>query len=104
MIKYKSYLSSKTFWAALFFVLVGAYTALAPAYGWDTKWVPGVVAILTGLGLYGIRTADSTLLMPGKTPPPATPDNVVPAAVTPADIINGATLNPPVVNGLEDLK
>lgn len=103
MIKYKSYLSSKTFWAALFFVLVGAYTALAPAYGWDTKWVPGVVAILTGLGLYGIRTADSTLLTPGKSPPPTTPDNVVPAvAASPADIINGSTLAPPA-NGLEKL-
>ena len=77
MTKYKSYLASKTFWAALLFVLVGAYTTLAPAYGWDTKWVPGIIAILTGLGLYGIRTADSTLVAPGKPIPVAT-DNVVP--------------------------
>jgi len=78
MKKYKSLLSSKTFWASLFVVLVGAYTELAHAYGWDVRWVPGVVTMLTGLGLYGIRTADSTLVLPGQTPP-KTDDNVVPS-------------------------
>ena len=88
MQKYKGYLASKTVWAAILAALLGAYKLTAPSYHWDTSWVPGVEYALGAFGLYGLRTANTTL---GAAP--TQPDNVVPSAPpTPAEVINGAAL------------
>lgn len=76
--KFKGYLLSKTIWAAVIGALLGAYQLTAPNYGWDTKWLPGAEMILGALGLYGLRTATTTL---GK-PTPGTADNIVPGPVS----------------------
>jgi hypothetical protein len=72
MQKYKSYLASKTVWAAIIAAALGGYKLVAPSYHWDVSWVPGVEYVLGAFGLYGLRTATTTL----GTPP--TTDNVVP--------------------------
>ena len=89
MQKYKSMLASKTFYATLIAALVAIYNILAPGQKWPA--IPNeVFAILGAFGLWGVRTADSTILTPGKT---AQPDNVVPSAPpTPAEVINAAVL------------
>ena len=77
MTKYKSVLSSKTFYASLIAALVGVYNIVAPSQKWPG--IPNeVFAVLGALGLWGVRSADSTLLVPGQTPP-VQPDNVVPS-------------------------
>lgn len=77
MTKYKSLLASKTFWASLIAALVGIYNIVAPGQKWPA--IPNeVFAVLGAFGLWGVRTADSTILTPGKTAPTA-PDNVVPS-------------------------
>jgi len=81
MVKYKSYLQSKTFWALVVAVLVAIYDAVAPLRHWPA--IPAeIFAVLTAMGIWGVRTADSTILLPGQKPP-AQPDNVVPTL--PAD-------------------
>ncbi len=82
----KPFWASKTFWAALLGALLGGYQLLAPAYGWDTRWVEGVWFMLASLGFIGIRTAKTTLGNPETAPAPSTPDNVIPAALTPAQV------------------
>ncbi|GGR39779.1 hypothetical protein [Deinococcus ruber] len=79
-VKAKPFWQSKTFWAAVFAALIGGYRLIAPNYHWDIGWVPAAEYILTGLGLWGIRTANTTI----GQPTPTTPDNVVPS--TPAGL------------------
>ncbi len=82
MAKYKSYLASKTFWALVVALVVAVYNAVAPIRHWPA--IPAeLFAVLGALGLWGIRSADSTLLLPGQKAPVLTPDNVVPTPTTP---------------------
>lgn len=69
---------SKTFWASFLAGLIGAYRVMAPKYHWDVGWVDGAVIFLGAVGLWGVRTADSTITAT-PTPDPAV-DNVVPDA------------------------
>jgi hypothetical protein len=81
MVKYKSYLKSKTFWSLIVAVLVALYDAVAPLRHWPPI-PPEVFGVLTLMGIWGVRTADSTILLPGQAPP-VRPDNVVPNSATP---------------------
>lgn len=85
---------SKTFWAALLTALIGAYRVMAPNYGWDTGWIEGAVIILAGLGLWGIRMADTTLTT--TRPTPDAPANVLPGPA--ADTV------PPRSDDLTDIR
>jgi hypothetical protein len=81
MVKYKSYLKSKTFWSLVVAVLVALYDAVAPLRHWPPI-PPEVFGVLTLMGIWGVRTANSTILLPGQVPP-VRPDNVVPNSTTP---------------------
>lgn len=73
---------SKTFWAVIITLGVTAYNALAPQQHWPLvpqEWY----AVLAALGLWGVRTADTTI---STQPYVAAPDNVVPATGTMEDI------------------
>lgn len=78
-VKAKPFWQSKTFYAALFAALIGAYQLIAPSYHWDTRWVPGVEALLAALGVWGVRTATTTIGPPSGPAAPTSPDNVVPS-------------------------
>jgi len=72
----KQWWKSKTIWSAVLAVLITAYNAVAPGQHWPA--IPEqVYVLLTAFGLYGLRTANTTI---SSAPvPPKAPDNVVPA-------------------------
>lgn len=80
-VKVKPWWTSKTLWAAVVTVLVTVYNAVADSQpGWPA--IPEqIYALLGAVGLYGIRTASTTIGTPTTTAP-MTPDNVIPAALT----------------------
>ena len=84
---------SKTVWAAVLTALVAIYEAIAPNYGWPTQFVAELKTVLIGLGLYGLRTANTTLGGTQTTPPTS------PVAEQPNNVVPG-----PSGSGLEDLK
>lgn len=74
----KPWYQSRTWWSCFFAGIIGAYQTIAPAYHWDDKWVPGATIVLGALGLWGVRTATSTVQGPLSPGQPAQPDNVLP--------------------------
>lgn len=85
----KNWWQSKTVWAAIIAVIVTAYNAIAPYQKWPE--IPeAVYALLGAFGLYGIRTANTTITSSAPAPRPTAPDNVVPAA--------------PPASGLEEIR
>lgn len=58
----KPWYMSKTVWAALLTGLLGTYTGVDAALGGELPDIPQwVFYVLTGLGLYGLRTAEKKI-------------------------------------------
>lgn len=57
----KSWYKSKTVWAALLGAILGAVQPVSTALGHPVTIPAWVFEVLTGLGLYGLRTADKPL-------------------------------------------
>lgn len=98
MIKFKSYWQSKTFWALLATAVIGGYKVIAPRYGLDDRWVEGAIYVLTALGIWGVRTANTSIGTP-TAPIPEGPNNVVP--VVPPALPSPGGDGSPQTNGNE---
>lgn len=57
----KPWYQSKTIWAAIVTALVGIIQPISAAFGHPMSMPLWVVELLTGLGLYGLRTATTTI-------------------------------------------
>lgn len=70
----KVWWQSKTLWTAIITVIITAYNAIAPGQRWPT--IPDAVyALLGAFGLYGLRTANTTIAAPGEV---KAADNITP--------------------------
>lgn len=91
----KPWYTSKTIWAAVVTALVAIYKAIAPTFGWPVDFLPTLEGVLIAVGLYGLRTANTTIGGTETTPPSS------PVIEQPNNIVPGPTPNQ---SGLEDLK
>ena len=57
----KKWFLSKTIWAAIIGVILGAVTPISTAFGHPIVVPSWVFEILAGLGLYSLRTADTKI-------------------------------------------
>lgn len=55
---------SKTVWAAVLIAVVTIWNAVAEVNGWPVLPKDDVLALLAALGLYGLRTAKTTIGAP----------------------------------------
>lgn len=57
----KKWYTSKSVWSAILMVIVGGVQPISQAFGHPVE-VPGwIINVLTGLGIYGIRTGDTPI-------------------------------------------
>ncbi len=57
----KPWYQSKTIWAAIVTALVGAVQPISAAFGHPMSTPLWIIEVLMGLGLYGLRTANTTI-------------------------------------------
>lgn len=57
----KPWYQSKTVWAAIITALCGAVQPVSAAFGHPMSMPLWIIEVLTGLGLYGLRTADTKI-------------------------------------------
>lgn len=57
----KKWYTSKAVWSAILMVIIGGITPISQAFGHPVEVPAWIINVLTGLGIYGIRTGDASI-------------------------------------------